>query len=178
MFTSSSVWLGTSVCTPGIAHDRPKVHVLVQPEPRLQQQIAFQHPRLDARVADRAEEDRVEAAQPLELVVGQRVARAQVAVGPEIEFDQVERRVAPHGIEHLEALADDLRARAVAPDHPDAIGTRHGVSSFVAALRVRDVHRAVDGREVRPGARLDHVGRDTATGDPAPVDVDLHDDVT
>ncbi len=45
-------------------------------------------------------------------------------------------------------------------------------------MRRLRVHGAVDRREVRACARLDHVGRDAAAGHPPAVDVELHDDVT
>jgi hypothetical protein len=116
----------------GIAHDGAQVHVLVEPEPGLQQQVALEHPRLHARVSDRPEEDRVEAPEPLELVVRQGLAGAQVSIGSEIELDEVVRGIAPHSVEHLETLADDLGAGAIAADHTDPVRRAHGVSSFDA----------------------------------------------
>ena len=120
-----------------IPHDRPQVHPLVQPEPRLQQQVALEDARLHPRVADGPEEDRVERAELFELLVGQHLAGPQVSVGAQVEPDELRREPLADGVEDLQTLAHDLGAGAVARDHADAVAAlRHGVSSFEAAAPV------------------------------------------
>ena len=87
-------------------------------------------PGLHPRVADRPEEHRVHLGDPRELLVGEHLARAQEAIRAEVEVHQRHVEVAD-GVEHLEALGDHLRAGAVAADHPDRVGVRHGVTSLV-----------------------------------------------
>ena len=178
MSTSPSAWLGTSVCTPGYRTIGRRFTYWSSSNLDPQQQVALEDAGLHPRIADRPEQDRVELAEPLELLVGQRLAGAQVPVGAEVELDELDRGVAPHGLEHLEGLAHDLRAGAVALGSP-----RPGTQLVTGSPRSRLVdvrwmlHRAVDGREVGSRAGLDHVGRDASAGHPASVDVELDDDV-
>ena len=162
---------------PGVAHDRAQVHVLIQAEPSLQQQVALEDARLHARVADRPEEHGVQLAELLQLLVGQHVAGAQVPLGAQVELDQLERGVALDGVEHLQALGDDLGPVPSPRITPIRWRRRrHGVSSFVA-LRIGDLQGSVHRGEVGARAGLHDVGGDAATGDPASVDLDLHDHV-
>ena len=100
---------------PGVPHHRPQVHVLIESEPGLQQQVALEDARLHARIAHRSQEDGVHLAEPVELLVGQDVAGSQVPLGSQVELDQLERRVALDRIEHLEALARPPRVRCRHP---------------------------------------------------------------
>ena len=124
------------------------------------------------------EQDGVHLAQPLELVVGQDVAGAQVPLGAQVELDELDlEAVAATASRTFRASRDDLGAGAVAPDHADRV-RRHGVTSSARRCSSRPhLQRAVDRGEVRARARLDDVGRDAAAGHPAAVDVELHDDV-
>ena len=173
---------------------RAEVHVLVELEPDPQQQVALEDPGRHARIAHRAQQDRVEAAHRLEVLVGQGLAGAQVAVGAQVEVDELDRDVVADGLEHLERFGDHLGAGAVAPDHADPVGTPaggerargaprsrppHVTGDLVTAVRrLGDQRRPIDRREVGPRARLHHVGGDAAAGHPPPVDLELHDDVS
>ena len=85
MSTSPSAWLGHQRPHARIPDHGPEVHVLVEREPDPQQQVTLEDAGSHPRVADRAEQDRVAGAERLELLVGQRLAGAQVPVGAEIE---------------------------------------------------------------------------------------------
>ena len=182
MFTSSSVWLGTSVCTPGIAHDRPQVHVLVELEPDLQQQVALEDPRLHARVADRAEEDRVESrASRSSSSSGSTSPVRRYRSAPRSNSTSVDIEASPRTASSTFRPSPTTSGPVPSPaDHADrGRNVVTGSTSFVLRCVLRlDLQRAVDRREVRAGARLDDVGRDAAAGHPPPVDVELHDDVT
>src|SRR6185369_1226935 len=108
---------------------RPEVHVLIQLEPRAQEQVTLEDPGLHVGVADRAQEDRVHLSQTRELVVGKRVGRPQVTLSTQVEVDDldVEPLDGAHGFEDLQAFAHDLRPGTVAGDHPDRVG--HGMTS-------------------------------------------------
>ena len=116
-----------------VADDRPEVHVLIQLEPRAQEQVTLEDPGLHVGVADRAQEDRVHLSQTRELVVGKRVGRPQVTLSTQVEVDDldVEPLDGAHGFEDLQAFAHDLRPGTVAGDHPDRVG--HGMMSFAAS---------------------------------------------
>src|SRR5687767_1260150 len=47
-------------------------------------------------------------------------------------------------------------------------------SDFLQPLSARHLQQPVDGREIRPGTRLDHVRRRSLAADDAAVEVDLH----
>ena len=86
---SSSPWLGTQGLDAGVAHDRPEVHVLIELEPDLQQQVALQDAGLHARVADRARGRSASISRScVELLVGEHIAGAQEPIGAEVEVDQ------------------------------------------------------------------------------------------
>ena len=85
---------------PGL--ERPQVHVEVEREAHLQQQPALEHAGRHLGRADRAEQDRVEAAQLVEHGVGQHLAGREVAPAAEVVVDGVE-------------LARPPRARPSAP---------------------------------------------------------------
>ena len=59
----------------------------------------------------------------------QRLARAQVPVGAQVELDQLRVEAVANGLEDLEALGDDLGAGAVAADDPDPVRSGHGATS-------------------------------------------------
>ena len=121
--------------------------------------------------ADGAEEDRVEAAEFVEPVVGQHLPVLEVVVGAgvvevlEVEL-QVER--GGGGVEHAQAFGDDLGADAVAGDDGDAVGgsmavflsvVRRGYSAAVDGVvgfaAVEDVDDGVRGGQAGAGAGLD-----------------------
>ena len=102
--------------------DGAQVDVLVELEAQAEQQVLLENAGRDVRVADGAEVDGVEAAQLLKDGVGEDIARLLVALAAEIELLEVELDAG--GVEHLQPLADDLRAGAVAGEDGYAVG--HG----------------------------------------------------
>ncbi len=101
---------------------RPQVHILVQREAQLEQQPALQHTRLDARVADRAEQDRVGALDALQVLVGQDLAVAQVALRAQIEVHIGElRRITSRLLQRLLGPRRDFLANAIAGNHGDRV---------------------------------------------------------
>ena len=133
MSTSSSVWLGTSVCTPGYRTTGRRFTHWSSSNRIRSSRSRSSTPGLHARIAHRPEEDRVARAERRELLVGEHFAGAEVPVGAEIEVDELDLEAVADGVEHPESLADDLGARAVAPDHADPVGSCHGVTSLVCA---------------------------------------------
>ena len=80
-------------------------------------------------VADGAEEDRVELAELVEAVGGQRFAGFEVAVAAPVEVLSLEREVFElgDGLEDLDAFGGDFGAGAVAADDGDFEGgAAHG----------------------------------------------------
>ena len=65
---------------------RTQVHVLVQVEAELEQQAAFQNARLDARVADGAQQDGVGLLDALLFLFRKNRAVTQIALGTQIEL--------------------------------------------------------------------------------------------
>ena len=95
-----------------------QVHVVVEGEPELQQQAALEHPGRDARVADRAEQDRVVLADLLQLGVRQRLAGGVPALRAEVVLGPLERHAVLCGdrVEHLERLGGHLGSDPVTGD--------------------------------------------------------------
>ena len=69
---------------------RTQVHVLVQVEAELEQQAAFQNARLDARIADGAQQNRIGLLDAVLFFFRQDRAVAQVTFGTEIEMLVIE----------------------------------------------------------------------------------------
>ena len=70
--------------------------------------------------------------QPLELVVREHLAGAQVPFGAQVELHELDPDV--EGPEDLQGLADDLGTGPVPPDHPDGVRPRtHGVTFSASA---------------------------------------------
>ena len=69
---------------------RTQVHVLVQVEAELEQQAAFQNARLDARIADGAQQDGVGLLDALLFLLGEDRAVTQIAFGTEVEMLVIE----------------------------------------------------------------------------------------
>jgi hypothetical protein len=107
---------GHAVEEPG----RPQVDVVVELEPQPQQQPPLEDARRDARVTDRAEQDRVVAAELLEHRVRQQLAGALPPCSAEVVLGALD--VGSHLAEDLEGLRDDLGADAVSRDHCQAHG--------------------------------------------------------
>jgi hypothetical protein len=98
---------------------RPQVDVVVEGEPEAEQQPALEHAGRDGRVADGAEEDCLVRAQRLDLLVGDRLARAVPAGGTQVVLGlpQGDAGARQGGTRHLQSLGHDLRADPVATDH-------------------------------------------------------------
>jgi hypothetical protein len=94
---------------------RPQVHVVVELEAQLEQQPALEDAAGHGGVADRAEQDRVVPAELVEHRVGQQLAGALPAGGPQVVRGGL--HVRGDLAEHLEALGHHLRADAVSRDH-------------------------------------------------------------
>ncbi len=86
----------------------------------MQQQAAFEHAGRHVGRSDRAEQDRVVAAELLERLVGEHLAGCEVAAAAEVVVGRVERD--PRGAHDLERLRGHLGADAVAADDPDPVG--------------------------------------------------------
>ena len=69
---------------------RTQVHVLVQVEAELEQQAAFQNARLDARIADGAQQDGVGLLDAVLFLLGEDRAVTQIAFGTEVEMLVIE----------------------------------------------------------------------------------------
>ena len=103
--------------------------MVVEGEAQLEQQPALQDAGGHARVADRAEQDRVVALELGEHLVRQRLAGGVVAAGAEVVLGALHLHVLrQRGLQDLEGLGGDLDADAVAGDHgqPDGGGCCHG----------------------------------------------------
>jgi len=103
---------------------RPKVDVLVELEPQLEEQALLQDARRHARVTDRAEEHGVLGAKQVEATFGHDLAGLEVAIAAPVEHlhvvgEAVELR---HGVEDLERLGSDFGAGAVTGDRGDLQG--------------------------------------------------------
>ena len=100
--------------------DRPVVDVEVELEPRAEQDVARVPVVGDARVAERADEDRVElVAQHAVAVRRQRLAGGEKVIGAPRQVDEIDRsrrRRGGRGLEHLDRLGGDVLADAVAGD--------------------------------------------------------------
>ena len=81
----------------GVEPGRAQVDVVVELEAQPQQQPALEDARRHARVADRAEQDRVVLAQLVEHRVRQQLAGALPARGTEVVVAWSRRRARPRG---------------------------------------------------------------------------------
>ena len=87
---------------------------MVEREAQLEQQAALEHAGRHGRIADRAQQDRVVAAQFLEHGVGQHFTRAMPSRRTEVVARGV--HAGQHGIEHAQGLVGHLDADTV-PGH-------------------------------------------------------------
>ncbi len=93
---------------------RTQVDVVVEREPHVQEETAFEDSGRDRRIADGAEEDRVVLADRGEIGIGQEFAGRVVPAGAEVVFGRLEIR--DEGAEHLERFRRDLDTDAVTGD--------------------------------------------------------------
>src|SRR2546426_11372363 len=105
--------------------DRPEVDVLVELDAHPEQDAAFEDSRRDVRVTDGPQIDRVEAAQLLEHVFGQRLPGPEVSLAAQVVADGLHVESVRDRAEHLEPLGHDLRAGPVPGDHANPIAARH-----------------------------------------------------
>ncbi len=105
--------------------DRPVVDVEIELEARAEQDVARVAVVGHARIAERADEDRVELAQQVVAVRRHRDAGLEVVVGAPRQVLEVERRpeTSTDGLEHLHRFGGDLLADAVARDDGDPHGS-------------------------------------------------------
>jgi len=89
---------------------------VVEFEAQSQEQAALEHAAGDARVADRAEQDRVVPLDLLEHRVGERLPRAVPAPRAEVVAGLLDADPGGGGAEHLQRLGGHLGADAVAAD--------------------------------------------------------------
>ena len=106
-----------------IKFHRTQIDVLLQLETEAQQDAFFEDAGLDLRMADGAEENRLELAQFVHRVVGQHLARLQITFTAEIEMVPVdfETEFLGRGLGHLEGFAGDFRPRAVAANDRNVV---------------------------------------------------------
>ena len=128
----------------GVQHRGPHAGVLIEPAPDRQQEPVERHVVLQARIADRAEEDRVERAQPVERVLRHHPAVREVVLRP------------PGKMLPREAKSEPLRRRFQRPDRrrnhlaPDPVAgdDRHPIR-FHRLLRSRH-HRPIAFHQRKP----------------------------
>src|SRR3954452_7840152 len=100
---------------PGVELDRTQVDRMLEGEPQLQPQTAFQDTRRHAGITNGAEQDRVVPAQLVEHTVGQCLAGAMPPCRAKVVRRGLDLDVAADsGVEHLQALGDDFATDAVA----------------------------------------------------------------
>ena len=115
-------------------HRRAEVHVVVELEAELEQEPALDVRARETRVArhsaDGSEQDRVVLLDRLEVVVGQHVARLEVACGAERErrLREGDLRSGDRRVEGFQRLGDDLWTDAVARNHREPDRTYHEFS--------------------------------------------------
>ena len=113
---------------------RPQVHIVVEFEPQPEQEPALQDPARHRRVADRAEQQRIMAADLLEHRVRQRLAGPVPTVGTQVVAGLLEGHI--RCLEHLQCLGHDLGADPVAADHGEPyLGRCH--ARYLTASRPR-----------------------------------------
>jgi len=102
---------------------RAQVDVLLQLEAQAQQQALLEHARSHVGVADRAEQDGVEAPQLLDRSVRQHLAGAQVTLAAEVVVPGLvpEAFKPRHGLQRLQRLGGHLGARPVSWNHGDLV---------------------------------------------------------
>src|SRR5690606_8657585 len=103
--------------------DGPQVHVQVEVEAQAEQDLARVAVVRDARIAERAEEDRVVVGPEIvHLLRRDGGAGAQVTLGAEIPLHELERELGLGGeqAKQFDGQAGDLRADAVPGNHSDA----------------------------------------------------------
>src|SRR5690625_923150 len=124
-------------------HDatRPQVDVVVEAEPDLQQQATLEHAAGNTGVADRPEQDRVVAPQPVKFFVGQSLTGSVPAPGSKVILGGRYRDVSGlrGGLEDLQPFGHNFRADAVAADNGEVDvllrHERHATTSFRIAVR-------------------------------------------
>jgi hypothetical protein len=102
---------------------RPQVHVLPEPLPQRQDQLARRDRVRHARVADRAEIDRVELQELVAPVGVEHLPLFEVVVAAPGDVGEIQLEAVVLGghLEHLDASGDDFLADAVAGDDCDAM---------------------------------------------------------
>ena len=115
---------------------RAQIHEVVELEPQPQQQAALKHTAGHPGIADRAEQDRVVAAQLVEHRIGQRFAGRVPAPGAEVVLGALDLHVVGrrHRVEDLQALVDHLGAYAIPGDHGKTHATAHGTSVLAVSF--------------------------------------------
>ena len=111
---------------PGVELHRAVVDVVIELEAQGQQDATLEHAGRDARIADRAEQDRVVGAQLLEQHGRQGLAGAVVEPRAQVVLLGGDGHVAADGVKDLEGLGHHFGADAVAGDESDVEGARHG----------------------------------------------------
>ena len=102
---------------------RPVVHIEIELEARAEKDVAGVTVVGDARIAERADEDRVELAQHLVAVGGQRLAGLQVVIGAPrqmLEIEAAAERLADR-LQDLDRFRRDVLADPVAGDDRNTI---------------------------------------------------------
>ncbi|CDI68148.1 Glutamine amidotransferases class-II [Bifidobacterium animalis subsp. animalis IM386] len=101
---------------------RAQIHILVEREPQLEQQAAFENARFDARVAHRTEQNRVGVLNAFEIFVRQNLAVTQIPLRPQVERLVLEGRHSLGGFfERLLCPRGHFLANAVAGNDGDRV---------------------------------------------------------
>ncbi len=115
--------------------DRAEVDVLVEIEPHLQQQPAFENAGRDIRMPDRAEQDRVELGKLLNRSFRKDLAGGQVTLAPIVELRRFDLETLQFGdrFQNLHALGHHFRPGPVAADnrHFENVVAAHSTPSVV-----------------------------------------------
>jgi hypothetical protein len=139
---------------------RAQVDEVVEGEPQRQQHAALEDAAGHGRVADGPEQDRVVAAELLDAPTPAGSPRWRASGRAEVVLGRLHADSGGHGLEHLQALGDHLRADAVAADDGEVergrgrrctrSHTRQGTASRLSGWLF---HIANDPRSVRSGGR-------------------------
>src|SRR5262249_2654947 len=141
----------------GVEHGRPYARVLIESSTDRQQQAVQRDVVLQARIADRAEEDRVERTQPIERIAGHHLPAREVVLGAPRERlpGEPHTRALARGLEHAYGRGDHFGADAVTGNHCDTVVIHSDHHSFRAeeSLRGLTTNRADATTESRRAAR-------------------------
>ena len=113
-----------------VVHRGTQVDVVVQGEAQTQEQTALEHTGGNGGIADSSQQNGVMGLDGLEILVGEGLAGAVPALGPQVEGGGTDRDPGSlqRSLEDLEPFGDDLLTDAVTRDYCQLDGLRHGAT--------------------------------------------------